>query len=102
MGELTNRLRRLALALYLPLAAVLAAACAADESTTRAPLSQQTVGPDTGATAVISQPVQPTLEVGPDVGQRAPAFTLTTAEGEVLTLDSFQGRPVVLYFFATW
>ena len=32
----------------------------------------------------------------------APSFELTTAAGENLNLDSFQGRPVILYFFATW
>jgi len=42
------------------------------------------------------------LEVGHEVGQKAPDFMLTTAEGEQVTLASLQGRPVVLYFYATW
>jgi peroxiredoxin len=40
--------------------------------------------------------------VGYKAGQRAPDFMLTTVGGENLTLDSFRGRPVILYFFATW
>ena len=42
------------------------------------------------------------VEVGHEVGQKAPDFMLTTVDGEQVTLDSLQGRPVVLYFFATW
>ena len=99
MSELTNRLNWLALALCLSLAAFLSAACGGNESATQAPTSQQTAAPAAVATAAISQP---SLDVGNRVGQMAPSFELTTAAGENLTLDSFQGRPVVLYFFATW
>ncbi|MCS5695131.1 TlpA family protein disulfide reductase [Desulfofundulus thermocisternus] len=42
------------------------------------------------------------VAVGMDVGQRAPDFTLTTADGEELSLSDFRGRPVVLNFWATW
>ena len=41
MSELTNRLRYMALALCLSLAAFLMAACGGDESATQAPTSQQ-------------------------------------------------------------
>ncbi len=33
------------------------------------------------------------------VGEEAPNFTGTTADGSTLTLSSFRGRPVVLYFY---
>ena len=99
MSELTNRLRYMALALCLSMGAALVVACGGDESATRAPTSQQTAAPAAGATAAISQP---SLDVGNRVGQMAPSFELTTAAGENLNLDSFQGRPVILYFFATW
>lgn len=44
------------------------------------------------------------VHVGPNVGNRAPDFTLTFANGQTLSLTSLrdQGRPVVLYFLATW
>ena len=42
------------------------------------------------------------VEIGHEVGQMAPDFMLTTVEGEQVTLASFQGRPLVLYFYTTW
>ena len=44
----------------------------------------------------------PSVEVGLDVGQRAPDFMLTGHDGESITLASLEGRPVVLYFYTTW
>ena len=45
----------------------------------------------------------PSLKVGPEVGQAAPDFTVTTVDGEVLALSNFLGdKPFILYFFATW
>jgi cytochrome oxidase Cu insertion factor (SCO1/SenC/PrrC family) len=32
----------------------------------------------------------------------APAFTLENFEGKRLSLSDFRGRPVLLYFWATW
>ena len=32
-------------------------------------------------------------------GELAPDFTLTGDDGEVITLSSLRGRPVVLYFY---
>jgi thioredoxin-dependent peroxiredoxin len=34
-----------------------------------------------------------------DVGARAPAFTLTTQDGDKVALTSYRGRRVVLYFY---
>ena len=97
-------------ALCLVLGVILTAACAGGESATRAPTTQQATEPaaaDTtqsanGAVTATTEPTQPSIEVGYKEGQLAPDFTLTTAAGEDLTLDSLQGRPVILYFFATW
>ena len=36
------------------------------------------------------------------VGQRAPAFSVTTTSGEVFDLSQSKGKLVVLNFFATW
>jgi thiol-disulfide isomerase/thioredoxin len=38
----------------------------------------------------------------PLVGKPAPAFTLTTPEGEKLSLASFKGKAVQINFWATW
>lgn len=42
------------------------------------------------------------LEVGIEKGQYAPDFTLTTLDGEELTLSDLKGKKVVLNFWATW
>ena len=45
----------------------------------------------------------PALKVGPEVGQAAPDFSVTTVDGEVLALSDFLGsKPFILYFFTTW
>lgn len=36
------------------------------------------------------------------VGQPAPDFTLQTLDGTRLSLSDFRGRPVIVYFWATW
>ncbi len=38
----------------------------------------------------------------PRVGQSAPALSLPTVNGKILTLASLKGRPVYLNFYATW
>ena len=49
-----------------------------------------------------SPPAQTAVETGHKVGQKAPDFMLTTVDGEQVSLDGFQGRPLVIYFYATW
>lgn len=39
---------------------------------------------------------------GLEVGQRAPGFALETVEGEMLSLADYEGRQVVLNFWASW
>ena len=101
--------RWMMLALCLVLGAALTAACTGGDSATSPPPTQQApepaadaTEPADGAVRDTSEPAQPSIEVGYKVGQQAPDFTLTTAAGEDLTLGSLQGRPVILYFFATW
>ena len=36
------------------------------------------------------------------VGADAPGFSLKDTEGETISLDSLQGKPVVIAFFAPW
>ena len=44
------------------------------------------------------------LTIGLQVGQRAPAFTVTTLDGKPLASADLlaQDKPFILYFFATW
>ena len=125
-SDFVSKLRWLGLALCVALAAVLFAACGSDEpesdvamsqpttalvtQPTAAPATQPTAAPTVVAStesapvpaAATAAPAQPSVEVGLDVGQRAPDFTLTNLEGESVTLASLEGRPVMIYFFTTW
>jgi peroxiredoxin len=40
--------------------------------------------------------------VGLDLGQQAPDFEFSTSDGERVRLSDFQGRPLVINFWATW
>jgi thiol-disulfide isomerase/thioredoxin len=44
----------------------------------------------------------PARAVAPFVGHLAPDFTLTSLDGESVTLHDHLGRPVVLNYWATW
>lgn len=54
----------------------------------------------------IVRQVQPSsaveLETGTSVGQLAPNFLLTTADGQTLQLSDLRGTPVFVNFWATW
>ncbi len=110
MSRFAKKLRFPALALGLAIGLVFA--CVGDGAVTEAPATEQpteavaTTSPateePTEQAAATSPPADPQPDVGHETGQRAPAFMLTTSSGEDVTLASFQGRPVVLYFFATW
>jgi thioredoxin-dependent peroxiredoxin len=49
--------------------------------------------------AVLSDPGAPTKGAVVEEGRPAPDFTLTSDSGEEVTLSSFRGAPVVLYFY---
>ena len=40
--------------------------------------------------------------IGPQVDQRAPDWTLPRTDGGTLTLRSLAGKPVLLFFWASW
>jgi peroxiredoxin len=67
----------------------------------QAPLAEVDVQP-------MAQEIQPAPEVdlslpsGPQVGLRAPVFTLQTLEGDPLGLSDLLGHPVVISYWATW
>ncbi len=37
-----------------------------------------------------------------EIGKAAPDFTLESLDGDAISLSAFRGRPVLLYFWATW
>ena len=39
---------------------------------------------------------------GPQVGKQAPDFQLQSLDGQSVSLSSFQGKPVLINFWATW
>ena len=45
-----------------------------------------------------TDPIAPLAQIG----EPAPDFTLMTPDGQTFSLSSFHGRPVVLYFWASW
>jgi peroxiredoxin/tetratricopeptide (TPR) repeat protein len=47
-------------------------------------------------------PANPAPLTGPQIGQPAPAFTLTTLDGRTVSLDSFRGKTLVVNVWATW
>ncbi len=52
------------------------------------------------SSGVITDP--DSLAVAPRAGSRAPDFSLTSLDGEMVRLSDLRGRPVLLNFWATW
>lgn len=52
-----------------------------------------------GAVFVVARGFAADNQPMPQVGQQAPDFTLPSQEGKPVTLDSFRGKWVVLYFY---
>ena len=129
MITLTGISRWLTLALCVSMVAVLLAGCGSETPATSAPTALPTSAPTapptsaptalpastitapgtsaetqpaTAAPTSTSLPTQAPVDVGHQPGQKAPDFALTTVDGEQVTLNSLQGQPVVLYFYATW
>ena len=67
------------------------------QTPTPTPTQGETVAP---TPTVVSTP----RAIGGQVGNQAPAFTLTLADGTTATLNSLvtPGKSLLLYFFATW
>lgn len=55
-----------------------------------------------GASAQTKPTTTPEQATRTVLGELAPAFSLTTTDGEVFDLEAHRGRVVVLNFFATW
>lgn len=116
MRAFTKSWRWVSLISCVAVAAAVLAACGSDEPAsdtapvqpTAASMTQPTAAPPAPATAMPEPTVAaaaesaPSVEVGLDVGQRAPDFTLTSHEGESITRASLEGSPVLLYFYTTW
>ncbi len=46
--------------------------------------------------------IESSAEYGVQVGKKAAPFTLQTLKGDTVSLEDFQGKNVVVHFFATW
>ena len=42
------------------------------------------------------------LQIVPLGGEAAPAFTLESLDGKKVSLNDYRGKPVFLYFWASW
>ena len=73
---------------------------AKDESTSAA--APETAQAATRAPATTPQAPAAAVQIGDSVGDQAPDFRLASVGGEEVTLANFQGKPLVIYFFATW
>jgi hypothetical protein len=58
-------------------------------------------GPSTASAGDLNARLR-ALDVIPLDGVAASTFTLPTLAGQQVSLADFQGRPVLLYFWATW
>jgi cytochrome c-type biogenesis protein len=50
----------------------------------------------------LDTPPNQNVEIGLDVGQRAPNFTAETIDGETVSLEDYRGQVVLLNLWATW
>jgi hypothetical protein len=51
---------------------------------------------------VASWPLRPLLALQPRQKEKAPELVLTTFDNKIISLSDFQGRPVLVKFFASW
>lgn len=56
----------------------------------------------TESTTGTQETVHSDLEPAPRTGHPAPEFTLTTLDGDEVSLSDFRGQPVILNFWASW
>jgi hypothetical protein len=65
---------------------------------------QQTPGAAPAPNAEGANPPQASAAVGLDVGQSAPAFVVAGLDGRQISDGDLraQGKPYILYFYATW
>lgn len=104
---LTGRPMWLPLAICLSMVALMLAGCGSEAPGTETFADSQASTPIVPATGAETEqpaatPAVVAVEIGHKVGQKAPGFMLTTVEGEQVSLEGFQGRPLVLYFYTTW
>jgi hypothetical protein len=84
-------------ALALALAALTLAACAGPSGATPTPLPAGAPAPTPGAYW------RTDLPVGAREGERAPDALALTLEGQVTSIEQLAGgRPILVYFFASW
>ncbi len=81
----------------------------ADSTQTNPPAGESAAEADADAAAPAEQnaPAEPIIEgplppVDPSIGNLAPDFTLTTLDGQTVTLAELRGHPVMLNYWVTW
>ncbi|MEH6942598.1 peroxiredoxin family protein [Bacillus sp. JJ722] len=52
--------------------------------------------------ADLTTEVSSSAEIGNEIGEKAPDFTLNTLDGKTVKLSDFKGKKVILNFWATW
>ena len=74
---------------------ILGLACSAQPSQPEAPAT---------SSGSASESRSPNVKIGTRVGERVPEFGMRLADGRTLTSDDLVsiGKPVFIYFFATW
>lgn len=82
-------------ALFFKLGPTAASGPGGEEQAIAGQQSEENVGPE-------ETPEDQGVEVGTAIGRRAPDFSLTDLDGKELSLSTFRGRPVILYFSAAW
>lgn len=102
----TKMITRVSLLLLLALGAAMAlvVGCGATTSEQEADSSSAAPSAPQAAAAVESQPATETVEVGYQVGLRAPEFGMSLLDGSRVTSTGLaeEGTPVFLYFHATY
>ena len=101
--DMMTRFSPIILLLTLGVAAALAVACGSAPAEQEADTSSAPSAPQAAA-AVESQPEAETVEVGYQVGLRAPEFGMSLLDGSRVTSAGLaeEGTPVFLYFHATY
>lgn len=71
---------------------------------TTGPTPAPTATPSPSISATPEPSITPTLvmTVAPEIGARAPDFTLEDTNGQQVSLADYRGKPVLLVFYASW
>ncbi len=95
MPQRIGSLRWFVFVLFLWSIPLIAVGCAQGER-------EVTATPEIQSTFVDEATPPPSMETPTTQAMMAPDFTLRDLEGHEVSLSQFRGRPVMLFFWATW